>query len=114
MSSIANFFTSTLAGIATAQANSPFQKCVKNALGHDDHLYSFPQDVLYQVQDVKIYNLDYPVIPAAVVYPKTTQQVSDVVVCANNAGVPVQARSGGHSYCNYGEQDCTASCPTSC
>ncbi|CAK3968157.1 FAD-binding domain-containing [Lecanosticta acicola] len=102
MSAIANLFTSTLAGIATAQSNSPFQQCVKKALSHDDSLYSFPQDILYQVQDVKIYNLDYPVIPAAVVYPKTTQQTSDVVVCAREAGIPIQARSGGHSYCNYG------------
>jgi hypothetical protein len=33
----------------------------------------------------------------------SSQQVADIVKCAAENGYPVQARSGGHSYGNYGE-----------
>ncbi|KAI4640872.1 uncharacterized protein J4E79_011802 [Alternaria viburni] len=51
--------------------------------------------------DVHPYNLNYNIVPAAISFPKTQEQVSEVVKCANAAGVAVQARSGGHSYANY-------------
>ena len=50
---------------------------------------------------INVYNLDYPVHPAAIVRPKTVQQVSAAVNCAVKAGVKVQPRSGGHSFANY-------------
>lgn len=95
-------FTNTISGIAHAQANSPFQQCIRDALGNHGKQFAFPQDVLFQAQDVQPYNLDHPIIPAAVVYPKSPDEVSNVVICAHDAGIAVQPRSGGHSYCNYG------------
>lgn len=47
------------------------------------------------------YNLRLPYIPAAVALPTTSQHVSDAVTCAAEAGLKVQAKSGGHSYASY-------------
>jgi hypothetical protein len=49
----------------------------------------------------KPYNLRLPYKPAAIVLPTTNQHVQDAVVCAAQAGLKVQAKSGGHSYANY-------------
>jgi FAD/FMN-containing dehydrogenase len=51
--------------------------------------------------DVHIYNLRLPVLPRVVVEPRTTQLVSAAIKVANQFGLKVQARSGGHSYGNY-------------
>ncbi|KAE8395605.1 FAD/FMN-containing dehydrogenase [Aspergillus alliaceus] len=48
------------------------------------------------------YNLNFPVKPVAVTFPETSKQVADIVKCATEYGYKVQARSGGHSYGNYG------------
>ncbi|KDQ16761.1 hypothetical protein BOTBODRAFT_172866 [Botryobasidium botryosum FD-172 SS1] len=40
--------------------------------------------------------------PAAIVYPNTPHDVSQVVKCAASQGLAVNARSGGHSYAAYG------------
>lgn len=40
--------------------------------------------------------------PAGVVYPASARDVSSAILCAASAGVPVSARSGGHSYASYG------------
>lgn len=47
------------------------------------------------------YNLRLPYKPAAVVLPTTNQHVQDAVVCASQAGLKVQAKSGGHSYASF-------------
>jgi FAD/FMN-containing dehydrogenase len=49
-----------------------------------------------------VYNLDIPVVPAAITYPKSTDEVADIVRCAVQHDYKVQARSGGHSYANHG------------
>ena len=71
-----------------------------NAIFSDKSLLTFPQDVDY-LSKTKTYNLDYPVHPAAIVLPRTVEQVSATVQCAVKAGVKVQPRSGGHSFANY-------------
>ncbi|KAH8836403.1 hypothetical protein MCOR07_001409 [Pyricularia oryzae] len=65
---------------------------------------AFNNDPLYQLTWVKPYNLDSTaaVSPIAVVRPKTVEQVAGVVKCAASNGKKVQAKSGGHSYGNYG------------
>ncbi|KAJ6547857.1 hypothetical protein B0H10DRAFT_1313861 [Mycena sp. CBHHK59/15] len=63
---------------------------------------SYPEDVLYQFLDVKPYNTDIPITPAAVTRPKTSSDVANIIQCAVASAVKVQARSGGHSYGNYG------------
>lgn len=74
---------------------------IKKAVGGDRELYALPGNPLYAIKDVKLYNLSIPVKPAAVTYPKTAQQVAAIIKCAVDAGLKVQARSGGHSYANY-------------
>jgi len=73
------------------------------AVGGDKELVAFPTNPLYEPAYVKPYNTTIPVKPAAVAYPKTTEQVSAIVKCARDAGLKVQARSGGHSYGNFCE-----------
>ncbi|EJU00092.1 hypothetical protein DACRYDRAFT_117678 [Dacryopinax primogenitus] len=51
---------------------------------------------------IAAFNLRYTYQPAAVVYPSTSAEASAAVQCAADAGVPVSARSGGHSYAAYG------------
>lgn len=51
---------------------------------------------------VEPYNLRLPYKPAVVVLPTTNQHVQDAVVCAGQSGLKVQAKSGGHSYGNFG------------
>ncbi|KAF2740592.1 FAD-binding domain-containing protein [Polyplosphaeria fusca] len=50
---------------------------------------------------IKPYNLRLAYKPAVVVVPTTNQHVQDAVVCASQAGLKVQAKSGGHSYASY-------------
>jgi FAD binding domain len=50
-----------------------------------------------------IYNLNLPIYPAAVTYPSSTEEVAAIVKCASEGNYKVQAKSGGHSYGNYGE-----------
>ncbi|CAD6890386.1 unnamed protein product [Tilletia laevis] len=48
-------------------------------------------------------NLNYHYLPLAVAFPNATRQVSDCVRCAvQHGGVPVAARSGGHSFSGSG------------
>lgn len=48
------------------------------------------------------YNLRLPYTPAVVVIPTTNKHVQDAVVCAGQAKIKVQAKSGGHSYASFG------------
>jgi hypothetical protein len=81
------------------ETSSLVQKCLSNAVGND---VAFNSDHLFQLLHVKPYNRDIPSVPAAVTYPKTAEQVANIVKCAVDSGLKVQARSGGHSYANYG------------
>lgn len=51
---------------------------------------------------IEPYNLRLPYTPAVMVIPTTNQNVQDAVVCAGQAKLKVQARSGGHSYASNG------------
>ena len=74
--------------------------CLNYTLGPDRVAY--PDKFAFQIKDVRPYNLEYPVKPVAVTYPDTADDVASIVQCAANHGMKVQARSGGHSYANYG------------
>jgi FAD/FMN-containing dehydrogenase len=50
---------------------------------------------------VEPYNLRLPYKPAVVVIPTTNQHIQDAVLCASQAGIKVQAKSGGHSYASF-------------
>lgn len=81
--------------------SSALQKCLSNALDGNSSLVAYPSNLLF-VFDVHQYNLNIPVDPVAITYPTSAEQVSSIIVCATASNLKVQARSGGHSYGNYG------------
>lgn len=82
--------------------SSGVAKCLTNAVGGDTSLVAFQNKPLFQITDVKPYNLDIEVNPAVVTYPRTSDEVASIIKCAGSADLKVQAKSGGHSYANYG------------
>jgi len=85
------------------QAPSALETCISGVANGRSGFAGYPSNPLYQIQWVKPYNLDVHVTPAAVVRPQTAKDVSLVIQCATANGKKVQAKSGGHSYANYGE-----------
>jgi hypothetical protein len=81
--------------------------CLLSAVGGNHAHVAFQDQLLYQVTAVEPYNLNIPVTPAAVTYPQSTDEIAAVVKCASEYGYKVQARSGGHSFGNYGMYDLT-------
>ncbi|KAL1792056.1 hypothetical protein ACET3X_009807 [Alternaria dauci] len=81
-------------------SSSPVQKCLEKAIGKDN--VAFKNTPFFQLAHVKPYNLDIPVPPAAITYPKSTDEIAAIVKCAVNNSLKVQPRCGGHSYANYG------------
>lgn len=49
---------------------STFVKAIEAALDYDESLYAFPWDAGYQYWDVKAYNRNIKITPAAVTYPR--------------------------------------------
>ncbi|KAK2757092.1 hypothetical protein FQN54_005061 [Arachnomyces sp. PD_36] len=78
------------------------RECLLSAVGGNGAFVSFQDEPLYDITAVHEFNLNFPVEPAAVTYPETTEQVSAIVKCAAQFDFKVQARSGGHSFGNYG------------
>jgi len=89
------------ASAAVASSSDNLKSCLEYALT-DSGSVAFAGDLLYQAADVQGYNLNIPLTPAAVTFPTSSQQVAAVVKCAADNGYHVQAKSGGHSYGNYG------------
>lgn len=79
--------------------------CLMAAVSNNSALLSFKGDPFFTTQ-VPVYNLNLPVVPIAITYPDTKEQVAEVVACATKFGHKVQAYSGGHSYGNYGPNSC--------
>ncbi|EOA82207.1 uncharacterized protein SETTUDRAFT_96879 [Exserohilum turcica Et28A] len=107
-STITNFSNAAAAAAAAAAANpippgSPpsaaVQHCLSSAIGKGTVAFSGSSS--YVLKDVRPYNLDRPIIPAAVTYPTTNEEVAAIVKCAVDNALKVQPRSGGHSYGNY-------------
>ncbi|KAJ5318750.1 hypothetical protein MYU51_012905 [Penicillium brevicompactum] len=76
--------------------------CLVSAVGGDATYVAFQDHLLYQATAVEPYNLNIPVTPAAVTYPQSAEEVASVLKCASDFDYKVQARSGGHSFGNYG------------
>lgn len=101
MAAIRNLLlTAGAASAAVASSSDNLKTCLQYALT-DSGSVAFAGDPFYQVADVKGYNLNIPVTPAAVTFPTSSHQVAAVVKCAADNGYHVQAKSGGHSYGNY-------------
>lgn len=84
-----------------SNTSGSIQTCLQDAVANGGSV-AFPGDLLYQTLDVNRYNLNIPLTPAAVTFPVASDQVAAIVKCAADNGYPVQAKSGGHSYGNYG------------
>ncbi|KAI0147186.1 hypothetical protein GGR57DRAFT_505926 [Xylariaceae sp. FL1272] len=82
--------------------SSPLADCLGSVCNGRDNCVAYPSTPLYQISWVNRYNLDIPVTPAAVTRPDTVDDVSGFVKCAATNNVRVQAKSGGHSYANFG------------
>lgn len=82
--------------------------CLSNICTGSSDCVAF-NDVLdtisYQLDWVERYNLAIDVTPDAVIRPNCTEAVAAAVRCAADNGYKVQARSGGHSYANFGLGD---------
>ncbi|KGO42334.1 FAD-binding, type 2 [Penicillium expansum] len=76
--------------------------CLTSAVGGVAAHVAFQDTLLYQTSAVKPYNLNVPVTPAAVTYPQSANEVAAIVKCASDYDYKVQARSGGHSFGNFG------------
>ncbi|KAL2860995.1 uncharacterized protein BJX67DRAFT_375679 [Aspergillus lucknowensis] len=76
--------------------------CLISAPGGDAAHVAFQDQLLYQATAVDAYNLNLPVTPVAVTDPQSADEIAAVVKCASDYDYKVQARSGGHSFANYG------------
>jgi FAD/FMN-containing dehydrogenase len=80
-------------------SNSALQQCIEEVGRNRIGFAGFPSSPLtFQGTWVRPYNLDVKLSPAAVVRPRTPEDISGVIKCANANNVKVQAKSGGHSY----------------
>ncbi|OKL55539.1 hypothetical protein UA08_09237 [Talaromyces atroroseus] len=75
--------------------------CLLAALSANHSALVTPSSSDYN-SSLAIYNLNLPIYPAAVTYPSSTEEVAAIVKCAAEGNYKVQAKSGGHSYGNYG------------
>jgi hypothetical protein len=101
-----NFFRNVLLALGAAPAalaagGDGLESCLNSAVTGGGNV-AFPSDPFYQISDVSPYNLNIAVTPAAVAFPTSSAQVAAIVKCAADRGYHVQAKSGGHSYGNYG------------
>ena len=81
------------------QPSSPIKTCLSSAVGD----IAWPSEPLFKLLDAKPYNLDVSVNPVAITYPSKVEEVAAIIKCAGT-DYKIQARSGGHSYANYGKQ----------
>ncbi|KAF4967907.1 hypothetical protein FZEAL_10466 [Fusarium zealandicum] len=88
-------------GLGNGQ-NAPLRDCLDAVCAVRGACVTYPGDLLTFALWSKPYNLEFPVTPAAVIRPDDATGVSGAVKCAQKNGYKVQARSGGHSYGNYG------------
>jgi FAD/FMN-containing dehydrogenase len=91
-------------------ALASLQDCLNHICASRSDCVGFANDGLdilntYQRNWVKPYNLAVDVNPEAVVRPNSSQEVAAIVQCAAENGYKVQAKSGGHSYANFGLGD---------
>lgn len=81
---------------------SSARNCLDAICSNRSDCVAYPDTPLYKISWALPYNFANWVTPAAVFRPDTAQDVADAVKCAVEYGFRVQAKSGGHSYGNYG------------
>jgi hypothetical protein len=65
------------------------------------HVIYVTQSSVDWTQYTTPFNLRLEFTPAVITLPETSQEVSDSVICAAQAGLKVQSKSGGHSYASF-------------
>ncbi|KAF5376217.1 hypothetical protein D9615_008501 [Tricholomella constricta] len=88
-------FTSILLLLGTSRL--VFAADIKDSLDSLGIVASFPGDVTYTSASSP-FNLRFSVQPAAITYPKTVNDISEILKVGAAENVSVVARSGGHSY----------------
>lgn len=83
-------------------SSTPLSDCLNDVCNGRSGCVAYPDTFLYQTLWVAPYNLDIPVSPVAVTRPENADDVSEFIKCAVSNNVKVQAKSGGHSYANFG------------
>ncbi|KAH7188219.1 uncharacterized protein B0J16DRAFT_396446 [Fusarium flagelliforme] len=81
--------------------SSPIQNCLNSICANRTACVTYPGDPLFTWWS-KPFNLEFLVVPTAIIRPQTANEVAEAVKCATQSGLKVQAKSGGHSYGNYG------------
>ncbi|RGP71531.1 hypothetical protein FSPOR_3237 [Fusarium sporotrichioides] len=81
--------------------STPFRDCLDSICANRSTCVTYPGDPLFSCWS-RPFNLEFPVVPAAIIRPETTTEVAETVKCAKKYGYKVQAKSGGHSYGNHG------------
>ena len=77
--------------------SSPIQNCLNAICADRTACVTYPGDPLFAWWS-KPFNLEFPVVPIAIIRPQTANEVAEAVKCATKNGLKVQAKSGGHSY----------------
>ena len=83
--------------------SSPIQNCLNTICVNRTACVTYPGDPLFAWWS-KPFNLEFPVVPIAIIRPQTANEVAEAVKCATKNGLKVQAKSGGHSY-GYGPRE---------
>ncbi|KPM45156.1 hypothetical protein AK830_g1330 [Neonectria ditissima] len=94
------FGTSINRNWANLEARDVLRSCLSKAVGLDDSRVQFPEEPNFNDTDLRPFNLNLQYAAFAITYPNTTQEVSDIVLCAGTHDRKVQARSGGRDFIN--------------
>ncbi|QRW22693.1 FAD-binding domain protein [Rhizoctonia solani] len=84
--------------LAAAQSQD-LATCLQQGSTNDTVI--LPSSFGYEAAAYATFNQRLLYNPTAVVYPTTAQDIQRYVRCAAASGVPIAARSGGHSYASY-------------
>lgn len=88
-------------GLGTKAAGT-LDSCLTSALSGDSTRAHYPSSATFITDHAKYFNLNLQYLPYAIVYPKTTEEISAVVVCAGSNDKKVQGRSGNLDFANRG------------
>ncbi|CAG8783847.1 8672_t:CDS:1, partial [Racocetra fulgida] len=74
---------------------------LKECLSTINGLTVYPGDPNYY-ESIKIFNCRYSYYPVVIIYVTNILDIQLSIYCANTLKIPVTARSGGHSFEEYG------------
>ncbi|KAK0742757.1 hypothetical protein B0T18DRAFT_481258 [Schizothecium vesticola] len=99
LTTLATLATLALGAITSPRDITPLSTCLTTS-SIPFLLPSSPNPTAWTLH-ATTFNARLPFVPLAVVLPTTTAQISAAVLCASSLNIPVQAKSGGHSYASF-------------